>query len=277
VVADCISIRGSFVGNREDMAEALSFAADGKVKADIELQPLSAINEVFTRLEHGDVPARVVLQDIPSGVQGDTGENLGAVESVLTVTCFRKKPGHLLFPGRGLCGETRDHRHRDTGGRARRDCSEDLRKRSAVVARRATAATPRRQQVHARPCVDFRRLSDDGGGAHGGTRGSPRGCGFDDHCGARDRAADLRRRAHQHHGQTAVGAGDFDALLDDARVTAFLIGPGAGVGEATRKRTLAMLATRRATLIDADAISSFKEDPAELMQGDQRTVRHDAA
>jgi propanol-preferring alcohol dehydrogenase len=62
VVADCISIRGSFVGNREDMAEALSFAAEGKVKADIELQPLSAINKIFTRLEHGDVPARVVLQ-----------------------------------------------------------------------------------------------------------------------------------------------------------------------------------------------------------------------
>jgi len=62
LVADCVSIRGSFVGNREDLAEALSFAAEGKVKADVELQPLSAINEVFSRLEHGDVPARVVLQ-----------------------------------------------------------------------------------------------------------------------------------------------------------------------------------------------------------------------
>ncbi len=62
LVADCISIRGSFVGNREDLAEALSFAAEGKVKADIELQPLAAINDVFKRLEHGDVAARVVLQ-----------------------------------------------------------------------------------------------------------------------------------------------------------------------------------------------------------------------
>ena len=62
VVANCISIRGSFVGNREDLAESLSFAADGKVKADIELQPLDAINDVFRRLAHGDVPARVVLQ-----------------------------------------------------------------------------------------------------------------------------------------------------------------------------------------------------------------------
>jgi propanol-preferring alcohol dehydrogenase len=62
VVAACISIRGSFVGNREDLAESLSFAVEGKVKADIELEPLAAINDVFTRLEHGDVPARVVLQ-----------------------------------------------------------------------------------------------------------------------------------------------------------------------------------------------------------------------
>jgi propanol-preferring alcohol dehydrogenase len=62
VVANCITIRGSFVGSRRDMAEALEFATRGKVKADIELQPLSAINSIFERLEHGDVPSRVVLQ-----------------------------------------------------------------------------------------------------------------------------------------------------------------------------------------------------------------------
>jgi propanol-preferring alcohol dehydrogenase len=61
VVANCITIRGSFVGTREDMAEALAFAADGKVKADIELQPLSDINDVFDRLKHGKVAGRVVL------------------------------------------------------------------------------------------------------------------------------------------------------------------------------------------------------------------------
>jgi propanol-preferring alcohol dehydrogenase len=65
VVANCITIRGSFVGTREDMAEALDFGARGKVAANIELQPLSAINTVFDRLEHGDVPARVVI-DFPA-------------------------------------------------------------------------------------------------------------------------------------------------------------------------------------------------------------------
>jgi propanol-preferring alcohol dehydrogenase len=61
VMADCITIRGSFVGTRRDMAEALAFAANGKVKADIELQPLAAINRIFDRFEHGDGSSRLVL------------------------------------------------------------------------------------------------------------------------------------------------------------------------------------------------------------------------
>jgi propanol-preferring alcohol dehydrogenase len=66
VVANCITIRGSFVGTRQDMAEALAFAAEGRVKADIELQPLSSINRVFDRLQQGDVASRVVLDFAPS-------------------------------------------------------------------------------------------------------------------------------------------------------------------------------------------------------------------
>jgi propanol-preferring alcohol dehydrogenase len=62
VVANCITIRGSFVGTRQDMAECLAFAAEGKVKANIEIRPLSSINEIFDRLAHGDVPSRVVLE-----------------------------------------------------------------------------------------------------------------------------------------------------------------------------------------------------------------------
>ena len=61
VVARCITIRGSFVGTRQDMAETLAFATAGKVKADIELQPLSAINSVLARLAAGEVSSRVVI------------------------------------------------------------------------------------------------------------------------------------------------------------------------------------------------------------------------
>jgi len=61
VFADCITVRGSFAGRRQDMAETLAFAADGRAKADIELQPLSAANDVLDRLGRGNVASRVVL------------------------------------------------------------------------------------------------------------------------------------------------------------------------------------------------------------------------
>jgi propanol-preferring alcohol dehydrogenase len=69
VVANCITIRGSFVGTRQDMAEALAFASDGRVTADIELQPLSSINRVFERLQHGDVASRIVLDFVSEAKQ----------------------------------------------------------------------------------------------------------------------------------------------------------------------------------------------------------------
>ena len=80
VVADCITIRGSFVGTREDMAECLAFAADGRVRADVELQPLSEINDIFDRLEQGKVAGRVVL-DFANSVSGKK-----VIERTLEVT-----------------------------------------------------------------------------------------------------------------------------------------------------------------------------------------------
>ena len=62
VVLNCITVRGSLVGTRSDMAQALAFAAAGKVHADIERVRLPAINEVLERLGRGDVPSRVVIE-----------------------------------------------------------------------------------------------------------------------------------------------------------------------------------------------------------------------
>lgn len=61
VVLNRYTIRGSIVGTRLDLEEALAFAAEEKVKATIETQPLSSINDIFERLKTGRVNGRVVL------------------------------------------------------------------------------------------------------------------------------------------------------------------------------------------------------------------------
>ena len=61
VVLNRYTIRGSIVGTRLDLEEALAFAAEGKVKATIQTLALESINDVFNRLRTGQVNGRVVL------------------------------------------------------------------------------------------------------------------------------------------------------------------------------------------------------------------------
>jgi alcohol dehydrogenase, propanol-preferring len=62
VVLKRITVRGSIVGGRKDLAEALAFAAEGKVRARVAVEPLEAVNEVFDRLLVGQVDGRIVLR-----------------------------------------------------------------------------------------------------------------------------------------------------------------------------------------------------------------------
>ena len=61
VVLKRITIRGSIVGTRNDLAEALAFAAEGKVRATVSTAPLHAINDIFADLYAGRVNGRIVL------------------------------------------------------------------------------------------------------------------------------------------------------------------------------------------------------------------------
>lgn len=61
VVLNRITIRGSIVGTRKDLQEAIQFALDGKVRANIETAPLEDVNKIFDRMKKGEIDGRVVL------------------------------------------------------------------------------------------------------------------------------------------------------------------------------------------------------------------------
>src|SRR5579872_5958312 len=71
VVLNGHTLRGSIVGTRLDLEEALAFAAAGKVKATIEKQPLESINDIFKRLKQGKVNGRVVLELEKKAMEAD--------------------------------------------------------------------------------------------------------------------------------------------------------------------------------------------------------------
>ena len=62
VVLKRITIRGSIVGTRQDLAEAIAFAAEGKVRAHIHEAPLEDVNRVLQDLEAGTIDGRIVLR-----------------------------------------------------------------------------------------------------------------------------------------------------------------------------------------------------------------------
>lgn len=62
VVLKRITVRGSIVGTRQDLGEAIAFAAAGAVKANVSVEPLEKINQVFERMEQGRIEGRIVLK-----------------------------------------------------------------------------------------------------------------------------------------------------------------------------------------------------------------------
>ena len=208
----------------------------------------------------------IVAIDVPSGLMGDSGADLGAIHVTLTVTFFRKKPGHLLQPGRALCGEV---------------VVTDIGTPTSVF----DTLVPDAFENNPSLWVDaLPMLQPDG---HKYTRGHALICGGYPSTGAARLSARAAARvgaglvtiAVEPHALPVYAAAltsvmvtpiadlaDVDRLLADVRYSGLLIGPGAGLSDATRERVLAMLNTGRPTVLDADALSVFKNDPDELMR-----------
>jgi hydroxyethylthiazole kinase-like uncharacterized protein yjeF len=199
---------------------------------------------------------RLVAVDVPSGLDGATGQVRGfAPQAALTVTFFRRKPGHLLLPGRTLCGET---------------VLADIGIPDAVLAQ----AAPR--TWHNGPWLWDLPVPTAAG--HKYTRGDVTVLGGP-MPGAARLAALAARRAGA--GMVTIAAADplgvfrtgepgtivdehpLADLLADPRRTTWVCGPGLGATGA-RAALPALVAAGRRVVADADVFSAFAGDPEGL-------------
>ncbi len=206
----------------------------------------------------------LVAVDVPSGVMGDTGESLGAVQAVLTVTFTRKKPGHLLLPGRDLCGTVvvaDIGTPPDVLERIDVDTWENDPARWRDRLPQLEASGNKYSRGHALLAGGYPTT----GAARMAARAAARmGAGLTT-LAVPERGLDVYASALTSiMVRPLAGASDLSRLLGDRRFSAFLIGPGAGVDAQTREHALAMLASGRPVVLDADAITVFEQDPKAL-------------
>jgi ADP-dependent NAD(P)H-hydrate dehydratase / NAD(P)H-hydrate epimerase len=210
--------------------------------------------------------ATVVAVDLPSGVNGSSGAVMGAaVEAAQTITFFRRKPGHLLLPGRLHCGAISVA---DIGiptsvlqriGAKTFENSPEL-WRSAFPVPRITGH--KYDRGHA---VVVSGPSWSTGAARLAARGALRaGAGLVTIASPREALAVNAAANLAVMVRPVDGARELSAFLADHRLNALAIGPGVGVGEATCELVLAALSGDRAVVLDADAITSFAGTPQRL-------------
>jgi NAD(P)H-hydrate epimerase len=96
---------GSIEDLSPDLLKGKELIVDALFGAGLDRPVEGPEREMIETIVNHDI--ETVAVDIPSGVNGNTGEIMGtAINAALTVTFFRKKPGHLLMPGTMNCGET---------------------------------------------------------------------------------------------------------------------------------------------------------------------------
>lgn len=210
--------------------------------------------------------APILSVDLPSGIHGDTGEVLGiAVNATRTVTFFRRKPAHLLLPGRLHCGEVIVA---DIGIAA--DVLDEIRPQTFENVPELWADAFPVPQIDGHKYARGHALVVSGdlastGAARLAARAALRaGAGLVTVASPTDALAVNAAALTSVMVRVTDSVQQFTELLNDKRLNSIVIGPGAGVGERTRNFVRAALTMRRGLVLDADALTSFADDPKEL-------------
>ena len=207
----------------------------------------------------------VVAIDVPSGIQGDTAKAFDdiAVDAVLTVTFFRKKPAHLLLPAALKCGEV---------------IVADIGIPEAAIAAIKPTLFENGPALWRYPwprsenhkydrghCVVVSGPAHATGAARLAARGALRiGAGLVSVASPSDALAINAAALTAIMVKPCAGASGLSQLLKDKRFNAVVVGPGCGVGRTTKALVAAALASGAACVLDADALTSFADEPQAL-------------
>ena len=220
--------------------------------------------EVIAAINRSTVP--VLAVDVPSGLDGTTGKADGpVVEAARTVTFFRRKPGHLLLPGRVLCGEISVV---DIG--IPEGVLADIGANTWANAPGLWSAQFPWPKLDGHKYGRGHALVVSGPAAHTGAarlgaRGALRvGAGLVTVASPPDAVAVNAAHLTAIMLQPFEGPDGLAGILADRRKNAVLLGPALGVGAATQQLVHTALSTGAATVLDADAITSFAGSPSEL-------------
>ncbi|MFZ5734142.1 MAG: NAD(P)H-hydrate dehydratase [Pseudomonadota bacterium] len=230
----------------------LSREVDGEARALIEAMNASGVP--------------VLAVDLPSGINGDTGAVMGAaVQAAETVTFFRKKPAHLLLPGRRHCGCVHVS---DIG--IDPDVLGDIKPLTFENAPSMWRGAFPRPEIGGHKYSRGHAVVVSGaiastGAARLAARGALRaGAGLVTVASPSDALAVNAAALTAIMVREVPDADAFAAMLDDRRIGACVIGPGGGVGEATAAMALAAVRAERGVVLDADALTSFSAAPDRL-------------
>ena len=210
--------------------------------------------------------APILAVDLPSGVNGTTGAVMGcAINAQLTVTFFRRKPGHFLLPGRLHCGVVEVA---DIGIPERVLDKIKPTTFANVPALWRNAFPQARTEGHKYSrghAVVVSGGPSSTGAARLAARGALRaGAGLVTIASPRDAlsinaAENLAVMVRQVDGPI-----ELKEFLADKRRNAIVLGPGGGVGPAMREQVRAALEGDAAVVLDADALTSFAGEPDAL-------------
>jgi hydroxyethylthiazole kinase-like uncharacterized protein yjeF len=246
------------------------FVVDALFGAGLDRPVEGAARAMIEAMNATGVP--ILAVDLPSGIAGASGEVLGAaVRATRTTTFFRRKPGHLLLPGRLYCGPV------EVADIGIPDSVLGAIKPQAFVNGPGlwSAAFPvpktdghKYKRGHA---VVLSGGPASTGAARLAARGALRaGAGLVSIASpgealAVNAAANLSIMVRQVDGAVALSL-----LLEDRRHNAIVLGPGGGVGQRLRDMVMAALGADCAVVLDADALTSFADEPEMLFSAIKR-------